>query len=74
MKGIDILKELPLETQKEFAREFVRQKSRRKLVKYLDRHFELKSDFIWCAFMWVPAKKKYMWANTYSWFLANEKY
>ena len=56
MKGIELIKRMPLELQKEFAREFVKQKSKRKLIQYLNKNFENKIycfyDFINEAFLW----------------------
>ena len=57
MKGIELIKRMPLELQKEFAREFVKQKSKNKLIQYLEKDFDNKHvefyTFISEAFVWI---------------------
>jgi len=56
MKGINLIKRMPLHLQKEFAREFVRQKSKRKLIQYLKKDFDSGycefHEFIDEGFLW----------------------
>lgn len=47
MKGIELIKRMPLELQKEFAREFVKQKSKEKLVRYLRSDFKEKENLFY---------------------------
>jgi len=62
MKGIDLIKRMPLDLQKEFAREFVKQKSKKRLIEYLEMDFGQVSIlnfyfFMTDAFIWHETKK-----------------
>jgi hypothetical protein len=68
MKGIDLIKRMPLELQKEFASEFVKQKSKKKLVEYLNKSFGFRDydfhEFINDAFIWDRTKgNHYYWMD-----------
>ena len=62
MRGIDLIKRMPLHLQKEFAREFVSRKDKKELIKYLDRNFTSIyhlpfGSFILGAFGWWSSEK-----------------
>lgn len=75
MKGIELIKRMPLELQKEFAREFVGQNGKRKLIQYLKSDFEGKPyefhDFMEKGFIWDKTKKGW---HYWSGVQVNEKY
>lgn len=65
MKGIELIKRMPLELQKEFAREFVKQKSKRELVDFLNRDFQQGfMELINTCFSWCDSQKGFYYWQT----------
>ena len=68
MRGIELIKRMPLKLQKEFAREFVKQKSKKELIEFLDTSFGVRDydfhEFLSDAFIWDRTKgSHYYWMH-----------